>query len=245
VKANRIYRYRIRLVVEDPNFPRLESFRVNTSSMKAETVARVQQLEDAYRAEVQKLAPGKKILVRNSMLLSPWSDASGTASLRLPTELFASGVEVPVTGAKAKLVYGEWDFKMALMVPKSVIADRGMVLSGPPVDGGSDVIHPVTKAIKQLTGFGFRNPVTVADLRGGLPLAAQNRPEKHDKDPLPSAGEVVAYDPRTGDLVISGEFTDLEHYRMYSFADEVEALEKAGKPNKDSGLPSPSSGGNK
>jgi len=228
VKPNRIYRYRIRLAVEDPNFPRLESLKVNTASMKPETVVRVQQLEDAFRAEVQKLAPGKKILVRNSKLASPWSDASGLVSLRLPTEMFASGVEVTAAGVKAKLVYGEWDIKMGLMVPKIVIADRGMVLSGPPIEGGSDVIHPVTKVIKQLTGFGFRNSVTIADLRGGQPLAAQNRPEKHDKDPLPSGGEVVAYDPRTGDLVISSEFTDLEDYRMYSFADEIDkANEKA------------------
>jgi hypothetical protein len=95
------------------------------------------------------------------------------------------------------------------------------------------------KVIKQVTGFGYKNPVTIADLRGGQPLAAQNRPEKHDKDPLPSAGEIVAFDPRTGDLVISGEFSDLEDYRMYSFADEVEAMEKAAKSNKDAGLPSP------
>ncbi len=241
VQLNRIYRYRIRLVVEDPNFPRLESLKVNTASMKPETVARVQQLEDAHRAEVQKLAAGKKILVRNSKLVSPWSSASGLASLRTPTEIFASGVDLAVTGVKAKLVYGEWDTKMGLMVPKNVIADRGMVLSGPPVEGGSDVIHPVMKIIKQVTGFGYRNPVTIADLRGGQPLAAQNRPEKHDKDPLQSAGEVVAYDPRTGDLVISGEFTDLEDYRMYSFADEVEAMEKAAKPSRAPALPSPNS----
>jgi hypothetical protein len=239
VQLNRIYRYRIRLVVEDPNFPRLESLKVNTASMKPETVARVQQLEDAYRAEVQKLPPGKKIFVRNSKLVSPWSSASALASLRPPTELFASSVDVTVTGVKAKLVYGEWDTKMGLMVPKGVIAERGMVLSGPPVEGGSDVIHPVMKVIKQVTGFGYKNPVTIADLRGGQPLAAQNRPEKHDKDPLPSAGEIVAFDPRTGDLVISGEFSDLEDYRMYSFADEVEAMEKAAKSNKDAGLPSP------
>ncbi len=240
-QLNRIYRYRIRLVLEDPNFPRLESLKVNTASMKPETVARVQQLEDAHRAEVQKLAPGKKILVRNSKLASPWSSASALTSLRPPTELFASGVDLAVTGVKAKLVYGEWDTKMGLMVPKSVIADRGMVLSGPPVEGGNDVIHPVMKVIKQLSGFGYRNPVTIADLRGGQPLAAQNRPEKHDKDPLPSAGEVVAFDPRTGDLVISGEFTDLEDYRMYSFADEVEAMEKAAKPTKPQAVPGMSS----
>jgi hypothetical protein len=237
VKPNRIYRYRLRLVVEDPNFPRLESLKVNTASMKPETVARVQQLEDAHRAEVQKLAPGKKILVRNSKLVSPWSSASGLASFRLPTDIFASAVEVAATGIKAKLVYGEWENRIGVLVPKSIVADRGMILSGPPVEGGSDVIHPVLKIIKQVTGFSYRNPVTIADIRGGQPLAAQNRPEKHDKDPLPSAGEVVAFDPRTGDLVISGEFTDLEDYRMYSFADEVEAMEKATKPNKAQAMP--------
>jgi hypothetical protein len=233
VKPNRIYRYRIRLVLEDPNFPRLESLKVNTATMKPETVIRVQQLEDAYRAEVQKLAPGKKILVRNSKMLSPWSDASTTASLKIPTELFAGGIELAVTGVKAKILYGEWDGKVGLMVPKTTIVDRGTVLSGPSVEGVNDVIHPVTKVIKQVSGFVFKNPVTIADLRGGQPLAAQNRPEKHDKDPLPAAAEVVAYDPRTGDLVISSEFGDLEKYRMYSFADEVEAMEKAARANRE------------
>jgi len=247
VKPNRIYQYRVRIVLEDPNFPRLESFKVNASTMKPETVARVQQLEDAYRAELLKMGPNKKLLIRKSELTSKWSEPSSQVSLRIPTELFASRVEgtwnrMPVVGgqakdlsiveslmAKATLVYAEWDTNLAVLVPKSFIADRGTVLSGlsSGSDGGLDVIHPVTKAIKQLTGFAFEDPVTIADLRGGQPLAAEKRKDNREKDPLPAGGEVIAYDPRTGDLVISLEFSDLEKYRMHSFADEVEAAEKA------------------
>jgi len=250
VEPNRIYRYRVRFVVEDPNFPRLETFKVNTSSMKSETVVRVQQMEDAYRAEVLKMGTNKKVLIRDSKLSSKWSKPSSTISLTLPTELYASKLEagswtqqkivggqkqefatVESIAARATLVYAEWDIKLALLVPKSTSAERGTVLSGPGPEWGLDVIHPVTKVIKQLTGFAYSDPVTVADIRGGQPLAAEKRlgTKGAKEDPLPSAGEVVAFNPRTGDLVISREFSDLERYRMYSFSDEIEAADEKAK----------------
>jgi hypothetical protein len=87
-----------------------------------------------------------------------------------------------------------------------------------------DVIHPITKVIKWLTGFKFSEPVTIVDVRGGQPLAAEKR--GRERDPLPSGGEVIGFDPRSGNLIISREFEALTDYEMLSFS-----TEKAGDPN--------------
>jgi hypothetical protein len=244
-KPDRIYRYRVRFVVEDPNFPRLESFMPKTSSMKNEVVARVQKLDDEHKKRVAiATSKNKKVLSRESRLPSQWSQPSEAKPVRMPTKLFASRVEgtwlqfkipgstkgesaqVETVMPKGTLVYADWDFAHGLVVPKEVTVERGTVLSGALPEGGVDVIHPVTKTIKLLNSYRFANPVTVVDVRGGMALAAEKQRAK-DKDSLPMGGEIVAFDPKTGDLVISQEFTDLEPYRMFSFADEKEAATPA------------------
>jgi hypothetical protein len=239
VKLDRMYRYRVRLALEDPNYTRAKGFSPKTSDMKPEVVARVQVLEAADADALSKLAPGQK-LVRNSKLQTLWSEASTPVVTRKPTELYsgkASGnwvqmktpngkaeVAVEIMPLKATLVYAEWAEELSLLVSqRKNDIERGTVLSGVPyvgtaVEPGLDAIHPISKVIKWVKDFKFANPVTIADIRGGQPLAAEKRSK--EKDPLPSGGEVVAYDPRTGELIVSREFEATVPYQMLGFTDE-------------------------
>ncbi len=245
VKLDRVYRYRVRLALEDPNYTRAKSFSPKTADMKPEVVARVQILETADADALSKLAPDQK-LVRSSKLQTQWSEASTPVATRQPTELHsgkATGswvqmktptgkTEVTVENMplKATLVYAEWVDDLSLLVSqKKNDIERGTVLSGLPYVGtgvelGLDAIHPISKVIKWVKDFKFSNPVTIADIRGGQPLAAEKR--SRDKDPLPSGGEVVAYDPRTGELIISREFEATIPYQMLGFTDERPAEDK-------------------
>ncbi len=156
MKAGKTYRYRVRLILEDPNYPRLESFSPKTSNMKPEVVSRVQELVATDKAIAAK-APAGKTPPRNSKRTSPWSDPSSPIEILVPTELYASQTagqwetkrigntksEVTLeTSIKATLVYGEWSKEFSLLVPKKQTLDRGSVLSGPAPEGGLDVIHP-------------------------------------------------------------------------------------------------------
>jgi hypothetical protein len=209
--------------------------------MKPDTVTRVQLLEAADAEAISKLPPGTKF-DRNSKRHTPWSEPSSPVETRRPVELYSSKVtgawtamktsngksEVAVESMplKAAIAYAEWAPDYGLLVTRKTDVERGTVLSGMPKELGVDVpgldaIHPVSKVIKWLAGFKYTDPVTVVDIRGGQPLEAGKRPGV--KDPLPSGGEVVAYDPVTGELVISREFEATMPFQMLGFTDEKPA----------------------
>ncbi len=241
VNLNRVYRYRVRLALEDPNYPRAKSLAPRTSDLKTQVGDRVQVLEAADADAIAKLAPGKKH-ERSSKQYTPWSKESSPVVTHKPVELYSSKavgswtvmktpngkseVSVETMPLKAAIVYAEWSPDLSLLVPhKKNEVERGTVLSGIAYVGstsnpepGLDAIHPVSKVIKWVKDFKFSNPVTIADIRGGQPLAAEKRGK--DKDPLPSGGEVVAYDPLTGELVISREFESTLPYQMLGFTHE-------------------------
>lgn len=238
VKAGKTYRYRVRAVLEDPNYPRLESQSPKTSTMKPDVVNRVQELIASEKVANAKVV-GTKKLPRASKRTTPWSEPSDPIEVTHPIELYASQVNgtfeakrikdssnpnsksetlIETIPLKATMVYGEWSPEYAVLVPRKQSVDRGMVLSGPAPEGGLDVIHPYLKTIKRLPAYRFNNPVTVADIRGGGKLAASTL----RKDVLMSEGEIVAFDPTSENLVISREFSSLTPFRMYSFADETE-----------------------
>ena len=232
VSINRIYCYRVRLALEDPNYTRSKNLSPRTADLKPEAVTRVQALETSDGEAMNNLEAGVKF-VRNSKRYTPWSQASTPIATRQPIELYSSqtigtwtqmktpngksDVVVESLPTMTKIVYAEWSQDLAMLIPRKTEVQRGALLSGTATEG-LDAIHPISKAIKWVAGFKFSNPVTVVDIRGGLPLAASR---KNEKDLLASGGEVVAFDPRTGELIISREFETLTQYQMLGFTDET------------------------
>jgi hypothetical protein len=231
----KIYRYRVRLALEDPNYPRARSLAVSSTNLKSEVLTRVQKLEEDDQAAREKLEPGQKFQ-RNSKRLTEWSEPSRPVFTQRPVGVYANSVRGTWTPAKtaagkdtlveslapkSTIVHGEWKLDDAIFVTRKIDVERGTVLSGPLsiAEPGLDVIHPITKTIKWLTPYKFTQPITIVDLRGGQPLAAEKRPK--EKDPLPSQGEVVSFDPVTGNLIISREFESADAYDMFTFAGDT------------------------
>ncbi len=239
VKPGHKYIYRTRLILEDPNYPRAESLQPATSTMATETVARVQalQMEDAKKTPPAKDQP----IERSSKLFTDWSSASEPVLIPSPSRLFAGSVSKQTQPFRIKdksidlemktganLVYAEWNPTLATAVPEVLDTTRGSVLGGSPeIDGGLDVIDPVSKKLKEVSNYSFGNVVTVADVIGGTKMPGSTR----DNELLEQA-VVVGFDNQTGQLVVSREFEDFASYRMYSFADEKDKLKEKEKEAK-------------
>ncbi len=252
VQPGHIYVYRVRVVLEDPNYPRSKTLQPKTSTMKPETVQRVQDLQ---MADEKRLAADKKAK-RTSRLETKWSEPSPPVTIPSRSRLFASkvdkrmqqfkhasGADVNIIGSLASnVVYGEWDPKLATFVPS--FSDRfgvGTVFGG---DTGNesfiDVIDPISKKVKEVQGYRYANTVTVTDISGGDRLV--DSPPKND---LASGGQIVAFDSASGELIVSREFDDYTQFRLFSYADEKEAKEDKDAESGGSSTPSSAGGGGK
>jgi hypothetical protein len=211
VEPGHTYVYRTRLILEDPNYPRSKTAQPKTSTMKAETVKRVQDLIDADKPRI---AADKKAK-RTSRIYSQWSDMSESVNVPSQSRIFA--------GVDSSVVYGEWDPALATLVPTwEQKTFAGRILGGAMVKSGElDVIAPISKKIKKVTDYAFSNAVTIAEVAGNKELAAS--PARQD---LRTASEVIAFDAGSGELIVSREFDDYSNYRLYSFSDEREKIKK-------------------
>ncbi len=232
VQPGHTYAYRVRLILEDPNYPRNVTVQPETSTMTPDAYQRVQELR---RVDEEK-ANGAKKYDRTSKRLSPWSETSEYVSIPSVSRLFAGPAARTFFPVALKdktiekeallsepLVYGEWNRELGTLVPKTEeVKFRGFVLGGKPrTDTGLDIIDPVSKSVKSLPNPQFTNSLTVADINGGRPLDLSTRDNE-----LKSQTEVVAFDPLSGDLVISREFDDFANYRLFSFSDERDEIKK-------------------
>ncbi len=176
------------------------------------------------------------VTLRRPVELYASQTARTFTEMKTPNE--KSNILVDTMPPKATLVYAEWMPELGMQIPRRMEAMRGMLLSGSATvfyspsltENGLDAIDPVTKTIKWIPvsspdkkiGFLFKTPVSIADVRGGLPLAAEKGRER-DKDKLPSGGEVIAFDPDSDELVISREFESITPYQMLGFTNETAA----------------------
>ncbi len=233
VTPGHVYVYRVRLVLEDPNYPRAKTLQPKTSTMKAETVARVQDLQ---MQDEKRLAADKKAK-RTSRLTTDWSETSPTVQIPSRSRLYASKVTKQTSPLKlengktvelvsqldSSVVYGEWSQELGTFVP-SFYPEKltvGTVFGGLQNKEPLDVIDPISKAVREVQGYKYSNTVTLTAITGGDKLAAA--PNKNE---LHSEGVIAAYDSASGELIISREFDDYLPYRLYSFSDERDELAK-------------------
>ena len=149
------YRYRVRLLMYDPNFPSVKLAQPKSNTLKPATLARVQALianegkkpEGNGNAEA---AGGKATVAagRVSKRESDWSAASEPISVVRPELFFAS--------EKTDCVVGEYDPTLSVYVPHASPAERGvergMVFGTVRRERGKEVpfeiISPAGKSIK-------------------------------------------------------------------------------------------------
>ena len=221
-EAGKVYKYRVRLLMYDSNFPEWSAFKPASSTLKTETLRRVQTLESEFKAkepEVRKptnpptlVAPVKREKYRET----EWSAPSKAVMTKRPAMVFAAE-----TKEKLELVFVDFEAQRGISIPKKDPVEPGFVfgtqtrqVKGKEV--GIDIIHPVTKVIKALKDFKATNFVVVVGSKSPAPLNAMI---VNPKDAIKTGAEVVSFDPLTGQLVVSREFDNFTSFHMYAQPD--------------------------
>jgi hypothetical protein len=242
------YRYRIQLLVEDPNHP--QDFRMEPSerfldeSAKkrlAEVVANETERRQFYiRTDFSQPSDVVEVEMKSSAIAGTIAPTS-VSSLRQPD---GRDLIIPVDEPSGKMMAVALDPQRAVDVPGIVDVYRGTVLN---FKTNADAIHPVTLQFKKLTDVDIRTDKMVADIRGGIELPQSPAPPAQRTAPtsavmpgsvgmstgydrpmtpekpatLYSMGEYVLIDA-DGNLKIRNEFDDYKDFRRLSLPAQAE-----------------------
>ena len=238
-KPNRVYRYRVRLLMHDPNFPESASIQPRSAALDSAsgTLSRVQDLLVKERQDREAFKPEKDkdgretFYKRNSSRKTAWSDPSGPVSTKRLAEAYMSELSVAyapdaqrrlfeASAPKAEVVFAEYDPKLASYLPRKESVGRGHVFGQQLKEQGKDlpieVIHPITKQLKAIEKREGKILLTVIDMHGMQPLEM-----KLPRDPsLKSGADSVAFDPDSGRIVVLREFDDFTGFGMFTQPDK-------------------------
>lgn len=266
VEENHSYRYRVRVLMDDPNYPKLAGLQPPLPSLEASALARVQKVLNADRDKNKTLQEGlsdveKREFVpeRSSGRLTEWSEPSPVIVVDSGNEVYAGAVleaastqvrngkvgSVPTPDGEAmQMVLAEWDHGRGVFVPRVDTVHPGDVLVGKYRDQDQippQIFHPLDKKVVMDPDYSFSSTVTVIDVNGGEPLAESNG----SRDPLFAIGRVLAIDPITGEVFVSDEYTEFSAFQMYSFADERAKAAASGDDDAAAGPGGGAGGGGK
>jgi hypothetical protein len=209
------YRYRVQLVLEDPNNPRDITQGVDLRSLHVTAAARV--FEQRRTGRVRDMRR-----VDNFYRMSEFSEPSAIVSLNNDERKFVGMVKgisferndalAEVTRSKVigRIVAVKTDvaltkLKLAADIPARFLVSPGDMLSSL---GDVDIVHPVSLAIKTLRQYDFEGSATVVDFYGGYKVSGNVGP------PLYSPGYYALVD-EVGNLIVQEEKRDLTDYRDY------------------------------
>jgi hypothetical protein len=218
VQSGKVYRYRVRVFLEDPNNPNTDPLngfisippRRRSLSMKVIDRLNKQQADDAAK--------------KSYYVVSAWSEATEGVSLPSTARVYSGEVEPShlAIGAEGALVqqseaYGNlvpvvWNSELAIDVSTEIRGYRGSVLNFSKKT--FDVLDPVSLVIKLLKSYDFKSQYMVADVRGGEDLPGDR------KELVTSAGEYAMVDD-AGNFKVFNELDDYREYARFSFADEI------------------------
>jgi hypothetical protein len=215
------YKYRVQLILEDPNRPQDPKADPNKRILDPAVVQRLAKVEaDDKVYEKEKGKPRRTYFVTTE-----WSDPSNVVKVESPERVVAGGAraskvislgpqgpDVPQTEAAGKLVSVVWDGRRATEVPVERDVVLGSVLN---FAANADVLQPLTFAIKTLESHSFRTESFVVDLRGGEEIFK----DKDRTHVLHSPGEFLVVN-RKGELVVRNEIDDAEEYRRLLFIED-------------------------
>ncbi len=238
---NRKYVYRVRLMLEDPNYPALPADEPHPRYLTQETFARIEKLKVADKAS------GGRSWYRTT----EWSDPSDPVSLPGQPNLAAAPVIDLQSNAKTyasigswyyggavsqhtaraftvgnrrmefemkppigKLVAVQWSNKYTTWVPTLMDVTRGSVLNH---FAETNVVDPQSLVIKKLPPkeFAVATNAVALDFAGGDKLGAST-PDSE----LFAPGIILIYDEKGG-LKVLDEASDSFGYRKYTYADEA------------------------
>jgi hypothetical protein len=261
-KPNRVYRYRVRLLMIDPNFPESASIQPRSAVLDSAsgTLRRVQDLLGKERQDRQDFKPEKDkdgretYYKRNSSRKTAWSEPSGPVSTKRQAEAYLGELNVAYapdaqrrlfesSAPRAEMVFAEYDPKLASFLARKETTSRGHVFGQQLKEQGKDIplelIHPVTKMVKAVDKREGKTLLAVIDMHGMQPLEM-----KVPKDSgLKSGADSVAFDPDSGRIVVLREFDDFNGYGMFSQPDKPAVGPLGGTLRSDGGSAGAGPGG--
>ena len=219
----RKYVYRIRVAVEDPNFPANPALQPPGSSLDPIVYQRVKKM----MANIENADDPWRQRATESRRWTNWSLPSEAVSL-------PSKVAVAIGPARADrvrqvevgtrmvdhqrkptrfdVVVTQFDEDLKMNVPTLMTGlTEGAVLNKK--SEAAEVVDPITLKVKKAQPVDIESRVTVIDFDGGIPL------QIHKEDGLVSPGLMLTFG-EDGGLKVHEEVDDLERFRIESFADE-------------------------
>jgi len=227
------YRYRIRVVVEDPNYPSDLYQTPSLAGLDPDAQTRVRALE---------AVDAKSGKAKSVNLYSGWSPASEVVTLP-PAEWFYAGSVEPETvaplaggegikymnfarpqGAKALVVVQ--DDKKAVDVPAKWDLFKGSAINFTVLPEVS-VIHPALGEKRKVEKYSFQTNAVVADMRGGedIPVVTGEH-----SNPMKAPGEILFVDA-AGNMHVRDEVDDIEYFHRFIGPEEPKETTKK-KPDE-------------
>lgn len=203
-EPGKMYRYRIRVFLEDPNNPQKAA--LEDELLDDSVIDRVKQVS----VRDQKISKARGVDFRTYWRITDWSEPSDIVRISsVPSEMLAGPAEAAGarTGKRGKITVAAWDKRYGVKVPLEQSVQVGSVLNA---TADADVLHPAQLDIRRLEKYSLRTDAIVLDIRGGdpLPRAKFNHMEK-----IFSPGEYLIMDA-DGQLRVQNEFEDMAAYNM-------------------------------
>ena len=220
-QPNRKYVYRVRYLLNDPNFPEDPLMQPEIKSLESQvTYARVSALA----------ALASKTRVRTFQLKTPWSEPCDPVSLVSSNEVYAGSIVEPpvtksVTFGNRTITYEDSSPTVEMVIQQfsetyatdiSMLLKRvgeGTVLSAKAEY--ADIVDPITLEVKKAPDAQINTTMTVVDIDGGQELTIAT----NEESTLLAPATILLFD-ENGGLKVHQEISDQKRFRTKSFAAE-------------------------
>jgi hypothetical protein len=209
------YRYRVQLLLEDPNNPRDPAQAPEPGTLEGDVITRI---------EAKNKAAGRRVYWRET----DWSEETAIVDFP-PTRRVLAGEVSParyeILGPRAKILRKGplatvmalvWDTGQAVWVP-GIVNELNL---GSVVDFSKNVwvVDPLSLdgELRRLSAYSFETGFTVADIYGGEMLPSENRKSK-----LTVPGEVLLVG-EDGGVNVRSEFDDADTFSLFHYTSDGE-----------------------
>ena len=227
-KPGRKYVYRVRVSIDDPNFPSDFRYQPELKTLHPDAHKRVKELLAKARTEKD----------RDYQRWTEWSEASQPVSLpdlgqhymgqveakaARPVQVGNRTIAYEAIPPTAKMVISQFSPEVNTRLPMTVEVTEGSVLSGEA--DFAEVIDPIALEVRKFQYVDEEGePIpdkkvrivsnaSVIDIDGGAKLDIDS------SDGMTTPGYMLIFDP-SGGLQVKPEVEDQRKYRIYSFAEE-------------------------
>ncbi|MGE0759417.1 MAG: hypothetical protein AB7O38_20535, partial [Pirellulaceae bacterium] len=217
VEPGRKYRYRVQILIEDPNHPadiRMEPIERFLDDTVKKRLVEVNAEEQERKTQYADKTPLEQtILSRKYYLRSDFSEPSEIVEVKVPPATIAGEISggrfvsmpkdspappdlmIQTDEPTGKMMAVVHDPERSVDIPGIVDVHRGSVLN---FTSNADVIHPVQLVFKKLKDVQFQTNRLVADIRGGMELPETKPPTPKQPSGMAAADMAMGMDMGMG-----------------------------------------------